>query len=485
MTAVDAEQMPASSRFGRSGFGAILQIVLMAVSVALVLWADLDKGWIGIVTMILILQMLAARIPVGAAMAVPSILGLYALQGVKPLLNSLQTIPFASVSGWTLSVIPMFVFMGLLLWRAGITETMYIAAKLWLNRIPGGLAGTTNLAGTGLCSVSGSTIGIAYALGRLSIPEMLKAGYNKTFALMSVLTSGSVGQLIPPSVLLVVYAGVTQVPVGDQLLAGIVPGLALAGIYQVTIMVTAIVQPSWAPRETTRPSWGERWRSLIPVWPVPALAIVVVGGLYLGIFTATEAGAVGALGSLILTVVFLRSPRKIGSAVGQALKGTVASTGSIFLVLLGATFLNRLIALSGLAADMVRGLEAMDLQLWQFLVLLAIIFLLLGTFLEGMTLILLPVPILLPILNQMEINLVWFGIFLVLLVELATLSPPVGLLVFVIYKISQDPEVNQGHKISLNTVFNAAMLAMPPAILLLLAISLMPDIVMWLPLSSK
>jgi C4-dicarboxylate transporter, DctM subunit len=431
--------------------------------------------------------MLAMRLPVGIAMAVPGALGIWAVRGWPAAATSLTDLPYVSVTGFTLSVLPMFIFMGLMLWRSGATGHVYEAAKLWIGWVPGGLAITTNFAGAGLAAASGSTIGITYALGRIGIPEMLKAGYDRRLSVAAVLMAGTGGQLIPPSILLVVYAGVAEQSIGAQLLAGFFPGVLLALAYGVMIIGLVIIFPKLAPRPDRGPdsdlptvTWSMRWASLLRVWPIPLIIGIVVGGIYGGVFTATEAGAFGALGSLIVGLFYLDFSG-FRRAAWLALKGTVASIGAIMFLLMGAAFLNRMIIVSGAARWFAEFIEGFGFGRLGFLLALIVLFLVLGMFMDPIGMMLVTVPLLLPAVQLLEINLVWFGVFVVLLAELSILTPPVGILAYVLHGIVQDPEVTGGVKISIGDVFTGALWFIPISILVLIMLIIWPEIALWLP----
>ncbi|SEB74524.1 Tripartite ATP-independent transporter, DctM component [Paramicrobacterium humi] len=239
----------------KNGRGIAITVTLVASAViagALLLTRVLDNSAAGIASLILMLVLIFLGMPVGLTMVLAGALGIYSIVGLRGMNDSLANLPYAAVASWSLSVLPMFILMGLLLWRSGITGRLFEAARVWLHWLPGGLAVTTNFAGAGLAAVSGSTAGITYAIGRLSIPEMLKSGYNTRYATGTVLMSGLAGQLIPPSILSVIYAGVAGTSVGQQLLAGIVPGVAVALIFAVQLILMATIRPSLAPAQRTR-----------------------------------------------------------------------------------------------------------------------------------------------------------------------------------------------------------------------------------------
>lgn len=461
--------------------GAALSLVVL---VYVLLLSDLPNEGKGGIAALLMMVLLMLRVPVGAAMAVSGALGIYALVGRSGFANSLGELPYNSTASFTLTVLPMYILMGIMLWRSGITTELYATARHWVGWLPGGLAVTTNVAGAGLASVSGSTIGITYALGRIGIPEMLKAGYHPRLAVGSVMVAGTIGQLIPPSIYAVVYAGFAEIAVGPQLLAGLLPGLLLAAAYGLLIVGYAVATPSLVggsrfgsgPRST----WGDRWRGLGAVWPLPALVIFIIGGLYFGVFTATESGAFGALWAVGVTAS--RLPRRqFLPALASGLRDTVISVGSIMFLLMGAAILNRFLALSGGAQWLGTQIQEAGVGRIQFIMIMVVIYLLLGMFMEPISMMLLTLPILLPAAILVGIEPIWYGVFFILLAEIAMLTPPLGILVFVTHRLAQDREVRGDTEISLGAVFAAAMWFIPAALAVVVLITAFPEIVTLIP----
>lgn len=464
----------------------VLPLAVIAATAGLMFVDGMPREVVGALALALVLVLMVLGMPIGAAMAVPSVLGIWAILGWRPLVSSMEGVPFQGVAGWSLSVIPMFIFMGIMLSKSGVTNQLYNGARAWLGWLPGGLAFTTNVAATGLNAATGSTIGTAYALGRIAVPEMLDAGYDKKYTLHAVLMGGLGAHLIPPSILLVVYAGIAETPVGPQLLAGMVPGLFLVVMFSIQVVVLATLFPRLTGGRIAGvgATWSERWGFARTAWPLPLLILVVLGGLYLGVFTPTEAGAFGALGASLLGLVFL-GRRAFGPALRATLTSTVTSTAAIFFVIIGALYLTRLLALSGLARWAGDVLAAIDLTRVPFLLLLVVVFLVLGTFLDGLAMTLISVPILLPIVMEFGVDPIWFGVFVVFMAELAAISPPIGILVFVIHGLAQDPEVNRGQKVSLQDVWRAAYWLIPITLVVLVVLILFPEIVTWLPSVSQ
>ncbi len=436
------------------------------------------KGGLALALMLVLVLM---RIPVGISMMLAGLLGIQGVAGAAAVTNTLQTILFRSVASWPLTVLPMFILMGILLWRSGATGRIYDAARVWTGRVPGGLAVTTNLAGAGLAAVSGSTLGITYALGRLGIPEMLRSGYDPRFAAGAVLMAGTGGQLMPPSILMVIYAGVVGTPVGQQLLAGVGPGILLPIGFGITIVLMATLRPELAPRgPRITLTMRERMSTTIGAWPIVAVIGIVFGGIFSGVFTATEAGAYGAALAVIITFLFA-GPRDGARLFRSGLVETASATAGILLLIAGAGVITRMLTLSGLSRTLATYLEGLTLGRVQFLLLLVLMYLLLGMAIDPMTMVILTVPLLLPALQALDISLLWFGAFIVLLGELAIVTPPVGMLSFVVHKIISDPEVSEGRNVSLVDVFQSVLWFMPPAVIVLVLMIVFPEIVTWLP----
>ncbi|MDF1602230.1 TRAP transporter large permease [Nocardioides sp. YIM 152315] len=481
-----AEESPGDPHVGGLRSWIIFSLAIGTVSACTIaMFLPLVPEAIGTFGCVLMLALIFLRMPVALAMIIPSLLGLYALRGSALVESTLATMPYAETATWSLSVIPMFVLMGLLLWKAGLTESIYEAAQRWLGWVPGGLAVGTNLAGAGLASVSGSSVGMTYTLGRIGIPEMLKAGYDKRMAIGAVIVAGLPGQLIPPSIMLVIYAGIAEVPVGPQLMAGIGPGILVAVMFTIMIVALAVLRPAWGGRDArlaarSSVTWKSRFSSLVSIWPLPIVIAVIIWGTLSGTFTATESGAAAALISLVITLWWRRSDRPL-QAVAEAAVATISSVGAIFFMLIGVEMLSRMMVLTGITTAFSEWIDSMNLGRISFLLMMLVVYLILGTFLEPLPMLVLTVPILLPTLNNLDISLLWFGAFAVFMGELAVVSPPVGILSFIIYSIAKDPEVNGGQRITLGDVFVAAGWFMPMALIVSLILIFFPGIATTIP----
>lgn len=440
-------------------------------------------GMWSIATMLVLIFL---SVPVAIALSVPSVVGIYVVSGTTSAVTVLSTAPFNTVASWTYSVIPAFIFMGMLMVESGLTTKIFRATERWFGWLPGGAGVGTTAAGAGLASVSGSTIGMTYALARASIPELLRAGFDKRMAVGTVIVAGIPGSVIPPSILLVVYAGIATVPVGQQLVAGILPGLLVAVTFGLFILAIGIFRPSLVGHSrgrklfTSEHSWSDRFSSLLPIWGFPAVMAVLFGGLFSGAFTPTEAGSGAALTALIVALVSNLKNGPLSSISRAALK-TVSATASIFFIIIGAELLTRLLSITGLTNLVTNTIVGLGLSQTLFLIVLMLMYLVMGMFFDTLSMMVLTVPVLVPVLIEMDISLIWFGIFMVLLGELAMVTPPVGILSFIIHGIAKDPKVNLGHNITLGDIFRSLAWFLPLAFAFIVMLIIFPDIVQWLP----
>lgn len=460
---------------------AVLGVVLCS---GIAMFLPLTPIAIGVVAIVQMIALLLLRVPIAIAMLVPSFIGMYVLRGERTVTSAFSALPYNEISSWTLSVIPMFVLMGLLLWKSGFTGSIFNVARVWLSWMPGGLAVGTNLAGAGLAAVSGSTISTTHAIGRMSIPEMLRAGYDKRLAIGAVIASGLPGQLIPPSILLVLYAGIAEVPVGAQLLAGVLPGILVAILFSLMIVFLAKFVPSMTTASddaaTPRTLWRERFASLLSVWPLPLIILIIVGGMFSGYFTATEAGAVAALCSVAVLLVWKRGSGDTLRSLADGCVTAISSAGTVFLLLVGVAALSRLMTLTGISTRFADLITDLGLDRIQFLLIMLVLYLVLGAFMDPLPMMLLTVPVLIPTLTALDISLIWYGVFVVFMGELAMITPPIGVLSMIVHSISRDPEVNLGRHIGLKDVFVAVAIFMPMAIIMALLLIFFPDIATFL-----
>jgi C4-dicarboxylate transporter DctM subunit len=477
--------LPSGSRRDRPGALALtIGFGLVAVCViGLFTSPTAAVGGAWCIAMMLVLLFLS--VPVAIALSVPSIIGVYAVSGISATMNILATAPFSAVSDWTLSVLPMFIFMGMLLTQSGLSAKIYRVADHWFSWLPGGIGIGTTFAGAGLSAVTGSTIGMTYALGRAGIPEMLKAGYDRRMAVGTIMVSGMTGNLIPPSILMVVYAGIASVPVGPALMAGALPGLLLAICFAVFIFAIGLIAPRLVGRgigttDRTGSTWRDRLTSLASIWGFAIILVVLFGGMFSGIFTPTEAGAAAALCSVLLCLWEKRGERPWRKVAESAL-ATVSATSAIFFIMIGATMLTGLLAITGLAPILTGFITSLGLSTVGFLLVLIVLYIIMGMFFDTMSMMLLTIPILLPTLETMGVSPLWFGVFVVLLGEFGMITPPVGIIPYIVHSIAKNPEVNLGHTITLRDIFISLLWFLPVAVVFLVLMIAAPGMTEWLP----
>ena len=417
---------------------------------------------------ILLLLFIASSLYVAAGLG---LLGaaLGAIYSDFPLVRGIGEIAWSASADFNLVAVPMFIMMGELLLRSGVTESMYGALDKWVGRIPGGLMHTNIAACAMFAATSGSSVATAATIGTVSIPNMVKFGYNPTLFLGTIAAGGTLGILIPPSINMVIYGALSETSVSDLYLAATIPGITLAVLFSVFVFVICLARPDLALKSAPS-TWGERFASLIHLGPPLGLFLLVVGSIYAGFATPTEASALGVMGSLALVVM---RGRLSVAVLLRSFESTVRTTAMVMLIVLMAFFLNFVmstIGLTDLATNAVKGLSWPPLA-----VLLAIIllYLVLGCFVETLTLMIATTPIVVPIIKLLGYNPVWFGVVFVILIEAALITPPIGMNLFVVQSVRGGGPFRD---VALGIVpFLIAMLVLIGALIA------WPGIAMWLP----
>lgn len=382
----------------------------------------------------LMLVLMAVRIPVALSMFLVGSAGYLTLVGLTPYLNYLKSTPYFLFSNYTLSVIPLFILMGALAEQSGISRALFTAANSVVGHRRGGVAMATIGACTLFGAICGSSVATTATMGRVAYPEMLRFRYAPAFAAGTLAVGGTLGILIPPSVILVVYAITTEQNIAKLFMAALVPGLMASAFYLTTIAVVAARHPDRAPA-IERASNRERLAALAKVWPAILIAIVVVGGIYGGVFTPTEGAAVGSTATL---VVGLTQGRMGWTALRTALIQTAETSAMIFAILLGADVFNAFLALSHLPDTMAQAIVATGLPPYAVVAALMGFYILLGAVMDELAMILLTLPVFFPVVMAQEFGMppdevaIWFGILVLIVVGIGLTAPPVGLNVFVI-----------------------------------------------------
>lgn len=384
---------------------------------------------IGLLGMTGLLFLLAIRTPIGIALGVVASIGVIAIRGWNAGLSILGASSFDFVAHWTLTAVPMFILMGNLAYHSGLTAKLFDAARVWLSFLPGGLALATVASSAGFAAASGSSVAMAGAMSRIAVPEMLRAGYDKGLATGSVAASGTLGALIPPSIPFILYAVFMEASVAKLLIAGIIPGLLTLVAYSVLIIVRTSLNPELAPAQNEVIPLGVKLRLLGRSWPLPAIVMGVVGGLYSGIFTATEVGAGGA--ALVL-VVSLLGRAMTPEILWRSVRVTVVTTATIFLIAIGAVMFSQFLTLSRIPLEIGNFITIFADNKLMFVLLVSAFYLVLGMFLDPIGLMLVTLPILYPAISALGIDVIWFGVIVVKFVEIGLLTPPIGLNLYVV-----------------------------------------------------
>ncbi|MXQ14821.1 TRAP transporter large permease [Microvirga makkahensis] len=429
----------------------------------------MDRIEIGFIGIGLVLTLIGLRMPIGVAMGSTAFIGIWSMMGWRPAVGIAKAVPFHLIGDWNLSAIPMFLLMGFIAVEAGLTRGLFGAARILLSWLPGGLASSTVAASALFASASGSSVATAAAFSRIAVPEMLSSNYNKGLATGSVAAAGTLGALIPPSVLMIVFGLLLDTSISTLFVAGIIPGILTAVMFLGMITVRCALNPALAPKVKVEVTPEEKWALIADAWPLPVLILGIMGGIFAGIFTATEAGAAGAFLAFLLALA--RGRLNMG-IMRRALVDTAAGTSEIFMVILGAALFARFVALATIP-DFVIGLFD-GYSTFTVIFLICILFLILGAFLESISIMLLCLPVLGPLLVAHDVNLIWFGVLTIKLLEIGLVTPPMGMNVFVI-------KSSMGNRVTLGEIFKGVSWFILIDFVTLALLVAFPAISLWLP----
>lgn len=392
-----------------------------------------DAQTLGFLIIGLLLLMILVRIPIGIALIAASFVGLWTIVGWRVAWNSLGSLPYQFASSWVLSSVPTFLFMGYVCYHAKLTQGLFDAARVWLSGLPGGLAIASVFGCTGFAAVTGSSVACSAAMGKIAVPEMVQSRYDPELATGTVAAAGTIGALIPPSIIMILYGIIVQQPITPLFLGGIVIGLMTMVGYCLVIVIRVKLNPALAPSVDNTIPLSEKIAALRDTWPILLIFASVLGGLFSGLFTPTEAGAIGAFMSCVVAAMKgSLSVQAIRLAAGE----TLQTTAALLVITIGASLFTRFLALSG-TGDLISSF-VLSLGADQFVIILMIValYLVLGLFLEPIGAMLLTLPVLLPILNEYQIGLIWFGVLLTKLLEVGMITPPIGMNIFVMKSVA-------------------------------------------------
>lgn len=370
------------------------------------------------------LVLLVAGIPVGLALGLSGFIGLAAIGGLQLALVQLQSLPYSLANDYAFAVVPTFVFMGNLAMNGGLAKELYTAADRWVGHFRGGLYLSTITGSTAFGAASGSTLVNATVFTKVALPEMLRLGYSKKTASACIASVGTLAAMIPPSVAMVVYGILTEQSIGKLMVAGIVPGLVAAMSYCALVMVMVRLRPELAPRRMAPAPWRERWAALGGTWSIVVLFAVVMGGIYLGFFSPTASGAVGAFGALVILALRRRLTPQI---VHASLIGAAVTTAMLFIIMIGGLMFSRMLVMSGAITGIVDWVSSLGLSQLMLIVALSVMYVLLGCLTDAISMLIVTLPFVFPIVSKAGIDPIWFGILCVQLLEIGAITPPVGL----------------------------------------------------------
>ena len=410
--------------------------------------------------------------PIMVALTGVGFVGLILLSNFAGAISILGTIYYSVVSSFHFSVIPMFLLMGFFAMRAGIGGDLFDACTKWLGRLPGGLALASTGAAAAFGAASGSSVGTATLFTKLALPEMINRGYDRGFAAASIAVAGTLAVLIPPSALMVVYGILTNSSIGKLLIAGILPGIIFAAIIAATILIVALVDPEKAPADDRLYSWRERLWSLRMVGPLFLVIVIMLGGLYGGVFTPTEAGGIGALVTFVMAVVRQRGFR--GIELGRTLLDTVVLTAMIFSIIIGGLLFARFLALSGVSGAIQSVLIDGGFRVWTVVAIVTVLYLVLGMLMDAPSLLAISLPITHPVMIGLGFDPLWFGVYVIVLAEIGAITPPVGINCFVVKGAA-------GNLVSLEEIFTALTPFIVASFVMLAIMLLFPQVALYLP----
>ncbi len=419
-------------------------------------------------TLVLLLVLIGISIPVGAALGVLGLL-LDPLFSMLPLSRALGELSWSTSTEFLLVAIPLFIMLGEILLRAGFAERMYAAMSQWLSWLPGGLMHANIGASTLFAATSGSSVATAATVGTVAIPQIKRYGYNEPLFLGSIAAGGTLGILIPPSINLVIYGVLTNSSVPQLYLAGFIPGFALAVLFMAIVIIACLVKPEWGGQRITA-TWGERFAGLKHLLPPLGIFLMVVGSIYAGLATPTEAAALGVFGALILAAIFKRLNLRM---LREVMEGTMRSTAMIMLIVVAASFLNFVMAATGVTTALTESISGLGLSPGWMLLVVVIFYVVLGCFMETLSMMIVTIPIVAPIMVGLGYDPIWLGIVIVVLVETALITPPVGMNLFVVQSLRKGGSMNAVILGSLPFVF--ALFAM------VALLAFFPGLAMWLP----
>jgi C4-dicarboxylate transporter DctM subunit len=421
----------------------------------------------GLIFMALLFGLLLAGIWIAVGLGLVGIIGLLIVDPSS--IRGVGLITWDTLENFVLTAVPLFIFMGSIILHSGISSRFYKGLSTWLDYVPGGLAHSNILACTIFAAISGSSVATAAAIGAIAIPEMEARGYNRALTYGSLAAGGTLGILVPPSIAFILYGATIGESVARLFIAGVIPGLILSALFILYVGMRTLFRPQLVPKVEVRATWKERFRGLSAILPIFALMFVVLGSIYLGVATPTEAAALGVTGALLIAFLYRRLTREL---LKNSLNDAIKTNSMILFIVVGAQIMSYALVTAGIPRAMVAlitGLKVEPVVIFSFL---CVMYLILGCFMDAISLMLLTLPVVYPVMMALGYNPVWFGVVLVLLLEIGLITPPVGMNLFVIQGMAKQP---------LGIVARGAFPFVILMLIMVVLLTLSPNLALWLP----
>jgi C4-dicarboxylate transporter, DctM subunit len=430
---------------------------------------ELSPDTVAVIGFVVLFSLMLLRVPVGMAMGLVGVSGFGYLVGAEPALKMVGQTSMRIVTDYTFGVIPMFLLMGAIASRTGMSRELFHAANRFVGHWRGGLGIATIAACAGFAAISGSSVATAATFSTVAYPEMRRFGYPQSFATGVIAAGGTLGAMFPPSIVLAVYGLITQQDIGKLFIAGILPGILAVTLYMLTVAILGLARPRWLPA-AAKANWPQRLQAIKDVWAPTLLFLFVIGGLYGGLFTPTEAGGMGAGGAIIISLVRRRLSR---DDLLQSLLQATRTAAAVFTVLIGAMLFGYFLTVTQTPQNVTAFITGLGLSPTGALVVIMLMYLVLGCLMDAMAMVILTVPIIYPAITALGFDPIWFGVIIVMTVELGLIHPPVGMNVFVIKTVVQD--------VSFGTIFSGVIPFVLTDIVRLAILIAFPVIATWLP----
>ena len=429
----------------------------------------MDRDVVAVVGFVGMFVLMALRVPIGLSMGIVGVLGFGALSGAAPALNLLGNVPLSVLTDYNLLVIPMFILMGSFASHSGMSSELFAAGRAWLGHLRGGLAYAAIAACAGFAAINGSSVATAATMSQVALPEMRRSGYHSGLSAGLIAAGGTLGIMIPPSTIFVLYGIMTEVDIAQLFAAGVVPGLLAVVMYFLLVAWLTRRHPQALPVGETH-TWSERWQALRGLWAVILLFAFVLGGIYGGIFTVQEAAGVGATGTLVIGMLRgrLRWPQ-----IRAALIDALRVSSAIMVIVVGAFLFGYFLTITQFTQNAVQWLVGLPIGPYGVLALVMLGYFVLGAVMDELAMILLTVPIVFPAMTQLGFDPVWFGVIIVMAVTFGMVCPPVGMNVFVIHSIARD--------VGLGAIYRGTMPFIVTDLVRLVILCAFPGLVLWLP----